>query len=314
MLTLPLVLPDGMLADHHTLWLCYSEDLGETPLFEAVLDVMTKAANIIPNCDKRFKLNYVRSHGESAKHSYLWLADERIYAALLGFKLDGSPNIEQRLVSKHQDDFSGMTAEQMLLASGDCDSWANEDDEYVTVELDKILDLKVTDPKFTIDRAAVHDTRLMIHRFPGIIVNMLFVANLVPWVTEANIRESFIQYSTSANGFYPSVEIFNHPNPKLGRSATIIFDPQTEDARFALLMTKKIHFVNSRTREMTDELLVVNYVRKPREGQDPSTMPTVARGNFNEHCLKNKKNIDEDGWQTTTPKKGKGGSKRRNIA
>lgn len=305
MLSLPLVLTNGMFADHHTLWLCYSEDLNESPLFEAVLATMAEAAKIIPDCDNRFKLNYVRSHGESANHSYLWFADERIYAALLGFKLDGSLNVEQRRTNK--------VVEQNIFASEDVENWAEEKDEYETVQLEKILDLKVECSTFTIDRAAVHDTDIMIRRFPGIVVNELFVANLDVWVTEAHIRDSFKQYSTSANKHYPDINIFDHPNPKLGRSATVIFDPQTEDARFALLMTKKIRFTNAKTRQMTNELLVVNYVRKVREGQDPSTMPCVTRGNFSQHSPKNKK-VDEDGWQTSDIKKGKGGFKKHTFA
>lgn len=239
--------------------------------------MMSEASKIFPDLKRNFQLNYVRKYDRSdysapsrgfeerderkmisALHSYLWVEDSRVYCSLLGYKPDGSDNVEIEFVDDEEDDFKlGETP----VDNGK--SWAESGGKMVTIPQPKILDIyHEPQDNFEIRRAGVNTDEKMKASYPGIQMNVLFVANLEPWVDEEIIKRNFVRYSSVGNK-WPMISIFMHPSPSLGRSATITFDPRTNDARFALVMNKKIRFV-SKKMQMTKELLVNNYVRKPK--------------------------------------------------
>lgn len=66
--------------------------------------------------------------------------------------------------------------------------------------------------------------------------NTLKSTNVPFWISESILRKVFSQFSNNPN--YPTVNILNFVN---GRMAFVSFDPESNDANFALHMTKKMN-------------------------------------------------------------------------
>lgn len=101
--------------------------------------------------------------------------------------------------------------------------------------------------------------------------NALRSKNVPHWVTKNMLEKIFKQFSNSPN--YPLVNISNFPN---GRIAFVTFDPNTNDANFALHMTKKLKLNN----DENEVYLMWSYTYKNNSTVDKKEINSQCKNYF----------------------------------
>ena len=241
----------------------------KTDIFEA-----EKILGYETNC--KFKINLiVNKEGEYFGFGYIRVSSTEIYWMLLGRNPDGSERYEEipdpdwkapsesttssveknwgDLVEK-EEGFKQPMLRKTLPPLVQIAGYEYDEDQKRHLE-----DLKEEDEDipttgfFEISRGYATEAP------SGTLKNRLCARNVPDWIPVEAFKAIFSSYSKSPD--YPQVNFVD--SKKGGRIVFITFDPLTQDALFALLMTKKTSIINPSNRKQKATLIFMHAFDKP---------------------------------------------------
>ncbi len=205
-------------------------------------------------------LNYIMIKGEHNGKAYVFFTDSRAYFALIGRNKDGSERVDT-IVKEEPFTPPEQPLEEALkdFYSGKIKDWSIDEDVirdryvpkkiYEKVQLPSLIsELKYI--KFVPDnidegdwRPYIEDRILVVMRariqsiHEGFVPYMLITSNLVHAIDREDIKDLYITFSS--NPKYPIIKQIKSPGNDYNKKRyTIRYDPSTNDAAFALLMTR----------------------------------------------------------------------------
>ena len=237
----------SMYYDNHTLYVRTG-----SATYDQILEIFNKAIityennnNLTVSCQCRVNL-LKNKEGESLGVAYVHISNPEIFHMILGKNSDGSERISYI-------DSAPPTQKEFTIT--DSTNWADwDDDDIVTtnkipIQLEPLIVLppyKLNNEQFNylgVSRAYITDLE------SKYMPNILKCLHVPKWITKDDIKNKFIPYVSDSETLQDRTikgkrfkETYPFVNINDNRVAFIIFDPSTNDARFALYMTKKLFF------------------------------------------------------------------------
>lgn len=213
-------------------------------------------------CDFRVNIPSDKE-GRTFGHAYVYVSNPQVYHMLLKRKPDGSPNV--RLTPDPNWTPPPPKEEVDPFADGASLSWADLLDEeeeesppMIAEALPPLLTLG-TEQDYVVEPAAL--MKALDHYQVN---NVLYSRAAPPWLSEIEIKKIFQPYATRNSCTYPRVT-FSARN-----EIFVTFDPGSHDARFALLMARKIEIPpgSCGSTESTLTTLIFSHAshKEPRKG------------------------------------------------
>jgi hypothetical protein len=264
--------------DEHSLYI----DSGvatEAQVSKCLKEAIEKGEEILGSKNTcKFKVNLiVNKDGEYFGFGYIRVSDPKIYWMLLGRNPDGSERIEEYPDPNWSPPKREILTPDQIIEKSKRKTWieqVEEEDAFIQPMIKKQLPPLIAIPgykydveqrkhlkelaeengtnvevpllgHFEISRGYATDTQL------GMLKNRICARNVPDWIPIEAFKSIFSFYVSDknkkikeANGNEETYPIVNFVDSNKGRIVFVTFDPQTKDAIFALLMTKKLRIAH----------------------------------------------------------------------
>lgn len=205
--------------DNHTLFVLHNGKK-EEQIKEYFQELLNKSGLNLKNLHTKFIVQIVYDKNNNViGHCFVYVTNSKAFEALIKLK-EQTPLISNSVVEVLNDNVSPKLGHH---------SWhdlVNSEPDYSIV-----TESNINTDTIYYDRAFISPVDNNMYNN-----NTLKSTNIPFWVNEVMLRKIFSQFSNNVN--YPIINILNFVN---GRMAFVSFDPESNDANFALHMTKKMN-------------------------------------------------------------------------
>lgn len=260
--------------DEHTLYV-ESGVATEAQVSECLAGAIEQADKVLGyNTKCKFKVNLiVGSDGKYFGFGYIRVSDSKIYWMLLGRNPDGSERFREYLDPN-------WTPPETPVKSGEDKSWIDiieEQDSLIQPKIKEELPPLITIPGYNYDEEQIKHLKELeeTEDVPQIgyfeisrayatepdktmIKNRICSRKVPDWIPVEAFKSIFSAYisDNEEKDIYPSVNFVESKNG--GRIVFITFNPNTNDALFALLMTKKTRIKNPANKNQKTTLIFMH--------------------------------------------------------
>ncbi len=248
------------------------------------------------------EINMVEAKQSLVGYAYIWINNPEIFNLIIGKNSNGSDRIDHvddpHWTPPHESlDEAISLAKEKAANDGKSFSWADEteiEDSYDRPQIQCLLPPVVTlsgydytddQRKHLVELAKKNGedveipTKGYLEVSPAYVTSpddghchsILVARNIPSWVSERELKRRFALYTSDpttkfkrrvnrkdVTDTYPCVTIVN----KSCRLAFVTFDPSTRDAQFALLMTRKVNFVNPINKQKHQVIFGLSYAKR----------------------------------------------------
>lgn len=210
------------------------------------------------NTKCRFKINLlVSKEGAYFGYGFVWVSSTEIYWMLLGKNPDGSERVEEYL------DPNWKAPPTSVDKTSNTKNWieiVEEEDAHIQPTLKRILPPLIQFPGYEYDEEQISHLKELqgktevpkmgyfeisrgyaLDAPPGTLRHRICARKVPDWIPVEAFKSIF-SFRVKEGSEYPKINFVNSKNG--GRIVFINFDPNTKDALFTLLMTKKTVIVN----------------------------------------------------------------------
>ena len=231
----------------------------------------------ILDCEIRVNL-IVDKEGDYFGFGYVHLTNEKVYWMLLGKNPDGSDRVFEYMDPNWVAPIDDLTPEEKKAKYSKM-KWyeiTDEEDKSVHPVIKEILEPLMPIPGYKYDKVQYQHLKNVSNEGdevqeygyfelsrayarnnePNKIANILCARKIPEWIPEFVFKNKFKIYANSndESETYPIVNMIEGKNDT-GNVVFVEFDPSTRDAIFALLMTRKVHIVHPKNKNLKCSLI-----------------------------------------------------------